>query len=290
MTTSTFTSPIDSDTDTNFRAWGSQISAQLAAVGLTQAADTGQIDWTTVSISGYPGSVGYEIWNFNDAAQGTTPIFMKIEYGAASSTSPQMWLTVGPSTDGAGNVTGSLKSNRTTILGYNSITLGQASPSFICYKAASGFLGVALKNGVEPPFGAGFWITRTNDTSGAVTTGGWNVYAEGNPGLVTEFYSQFPGHTPAQIPASGNFSPAGGFSVWPLSATSSAADGDIQAQPVFAMSPAIQVNAQLCSVIATEVPVGNQFTLNVVGLTPRNFIATSGDLITTGYNVAMIWE
>lgn len=292
MTTSTFTSPIDSDTDVNFRAWGSQISAQLAAVGLTQTGDTGQIDWSTVSISGYPGAVGYEIWAFNDAAQSTTPIVMKIEYGATGAEVPVMFLTVGATSDGAGTINSTLKSNRKQIMSYNT-TFGTAAPSFLCYKAASGFLGVSLKIGVEVPYAAGFAITRTNDTAGAVTTEGFNCYASGAPGGVVGVYSQFPGHTPAQLPASGTFGDGSSMAWWPLQETSSQADGSIQAIPVFAFSPAIQVNAQLCVGIVLEIPVGNQFTLNPVGSTPRNFISVGsvGSIAgSTNYTLCMIWE
>ena len=31
-----------------FRSWGSTISTQIAAMGMVQTADTGQINWTTV--------------------------------------------------------------------------------------------------------------------------------------------------------------------------------------------------------------------------------------------------
>jgi hypothetical protein len=290
MTTSTFTSPIDSDTDADFRAWGSQISAQLAAIGLTQTADTGQINWSTVSIAGYPGAVGYEIWAFNDAAQSTTPIVMKIEYGASGAEMPQMWLTVGATSDGAGAINSTLKTSRSIIMGI-STSFGLASPSFLCYKAASGFLGVALKVGVEPPFGAGFIITRTNDTAGVVTTDGFNVMFSGSPGSNMNVYFQGPGHTPNQLPPTG-IPAVGALATWPLALTSSAADGSVQAMPMFAFSPAVQVNAQICLVIQTEIPPGNQFTLNIVGSTPRNLISIGGlgTVDSSTYGIAMVWE
>lgn len=38
----------DNSSAAGFRAWWSWISAQLAAFGWVQSADTGQINWTTV--------------------------------------------------------------------------------------------------------------------------------------------------------------------------------------------------------------------------------------------------
>jgi hypothetical protein len=293
MATSQFTTPIDSDTDANFRAWGGQISAQLAAIGLTQAADTGQIDWTTVNVNyTYPFKIGYEIWSFNDAAQSTAPIFIRLDYGASSAEAPVMFITVGNATDGAGTITGAFKSTPYQFMGL-STTFGSAWPSFLCYKAASGFLGVALKIGSQVPYGTGFYITRTNDTAGNVTADGWNMYCSGTPGQSLQLYHQnlVAGE---QLPASGTVQNAN-VATWPLSLTSSAAGGSIQAIPLFALQPAIQVNAQLCVIINAEVPYGNQFTLNIVGSTPRNFIAVSSTGFPTPagsgtYGLAMIWE
>jgi hypothetical protein len=298
MTTSTFTSPVDSDTDTDFRAWGSQISAQLQAVGLVQTADTGQIDWTTVSISGYPGSVGYEIYEFSasDPFQAGTPVVFKLEYGAASAEAPEMWLTVGASSDGAGNITGTYKTNRVNFMGSANPTFNSAFPSYICHKPASGFLGVALKIGsYGSNTGYAFFITRTNDTSGAATGDGWNLYVTNasNPQGQIQGYFQNPSY-PTQFPISGTVSGNPSIAVWPYDLTSSYAGGSLQAVTVYALQPAVQTNAQLCAAVLTEIPVGNQFALNVVGLTPRNFISVgvTGPFIANGYQYTncMIWE
>jgi hypothetical protein len=92
---------------TEYRAWGARYAPAWAAAGLVQTADTGQINWATVSPSPTGGSAsGYEIWRFNDAAQATVPMFMKIEYGAGAVSSPGIWVTVGTGSSGAGAITG----------------------------------------------------------------------------------------------------------------------------------------------------------------------------------------
>lgn len=126
MTTATFLSKPINDTDANFRAWGSALSAAIQAVGLIKTADTGQISWTTVAKPATANAMqGYEIFRFNDALQSTAPIFIKIEYGSGNygGVYPAYRTTVGKGTDGAGNITnvlhvaastGSTNNNSTT--------------------------------------------------------------------------------------------------------------------------------------------------------------------------------
>lgn len=96
--------------DALFRSWGSMINAALSGIGLVQASDTGQINWTTVT---WPGTVstaaGYEIWRFNDSLQSTAPVFVKVEYGRWTGFTFSvyaLWITIGTGTNGAGTITG----------------------------------------------------------------------------------------------------------------------------------------------------------------------------------------
>jgi hypothetical protein len=106
MTTASTLTPFDQTTDAGFRAWVSSIITQLAAVGLTQTSDTGQINTSTVTRPGSGNtSAGYTIWQFNDSLQGTSPIYFKLEFGSGSAAAnPQMWVTVGTGTNGAGTI------------------------------------------------------------------------------------------------------------------------------------------------------------------------------------------
>lgn len=72
-------------TDAEFRAWGSILSAQFSAL-LTRVTTTGDINWTTVTKPATPSAYqGFEVYCFNDAVQSTHPVFFKFEYGSGSS-------------------------------------------------------------------------------------------------------------------------------------------------------------------------------------------------------------
>jgi hypothetical protein len=83
MSTDQRTLPGTFTLDSDFRSWGSGLSAQLAAIGLVKTSDTGQIDWTTVLKPTSSGQIrGFEIWRFNDALQATKPVFIRLDYGS----------------------------------------------------------------------------------------------------------------------------------------------------------------------------------------------------------------
>lgn len=107
MATSTFSAAPDNSTDAAFRAWGSGLSAALAAIGLIQTADTGQINWTTVTHPTVTNTAqGYEIWRLNDSLQSTAPFYFKIEYGSSGiANDPSIWVTTGFGSNGSGTIT-----------------------------------------------------------------------------------------------------------------------------------------------------------------------------------------
>ena len=49
MTVKQWDFPINHANDADFRAWGSDLSVSLGQVGLVKTADTGQIEWVTVT-------------------------------------------------------------------------------------------------------------------------------------------------------------------------------------------------------------------------------------------------
>ncbi len=107
-------------TDAKFRAWGSAVSGALAACGLVQTADTGQIDWGTVLWGANANTYsGYEIWRFDDDLQSECPIYFKIQYGNGFGTGGQIPGTdwqIGTGSNGSGTLTG-LKSDLLAIRG-----------------------------------------------------------------------------------------------------------------------------------------------------------------------------
>lgn len=118
MTAITVSRATDMSSDAGFRTWGATFGTNLALLGWVKTADTGQINWSTVTKPTVANTVaGYEIWRMNDALQATAPIFLKIEYGTgAAATNSAIWITVGFSTDGAGNLTSTNQSTRTQLV------------------------------------------------------------------------------------------------------------------------------------------------------------------------------
>lgn len=113
----------------------------LATVGLTQTADTGQLNLTTAPAAVFSSasySYGYTVHRFNDTYQSTYPIYIRIDYLNANITSttvmkPTFKFTVGTSTNGAGVIGGDLDS-QTFTFSASSTTDRTTRYSFLCYK------------------------------------------------------------------------------------------------------------------------------------------------------------
>ena len=191
MATSVQSSTWTNADDASFRAWGSAISAGLAAVGLVKVAVTGAVDWGTVVrgtsvASGTPW--GFEVWRFDDALQATHPVFIKVEYGGSNSTSapqavPALWVTVSRGVDAAGNSVNILAPRRacqSNIASSSpSASLTSIEPIFvssdgssICVAPRTG----AVAAGVHAP---AFIVDRSRDNTGTPTSAGGVILTEG---------------------------------------------------------------------------------------------------------------
>lgn len=170
--------------DAQFRAWGKGISDKLAAAGMVQTSDTGQINWTTVTA---PAAIstpqGYEIWRFDDSLQATAPVYFKIEYGSGVSAAANLgiWFTFGTGSDGAGSLTGNLSTRQTlTSTAYATNALDcfwSGSAGHFCAALFCGGTGASSSNCQF------FAFERTKDASGADTDQGvlivWKLLAGG---------------------------------------------------------------------------------------------------------------
>ena len=192
MATSVQSTTWRNTTSEEFRRWGKAISDGVRAVGLVQTADTGQINWATVAAPTSGSAVGtvqgHEIWQFDDALQATAPIFVKIEYGARVATAfPEMWVTLGCGSDGAGNVTGILAPRRAgTVRSSAWGTAGfrgdaiepiyiSSDGSSLCIAPRTGALGAG-----SPVHVPTFVIDRSRDSSGAATAAGGVILTAGD--------------------------------------------------------------------------------------------------------------
>jgi hypothetical protein len=153
------------NSDANFRAWGSYVAARFGAVGLIQTADTGQINWTTVTTpAGINTYQGYEVWRFADALQTSAPVFFKIQYGeGASADGPGIRLQFGSGSDGAGNLTGNLSAL------YDAETVSNAVATTVVGSGSTGRFVIAA-GFTASSIGLCFGFERSKDSTGGDTT------------------------------------------------------------------------------------------------------------------------
>lgn len=187
MTTAATTTVIDQSTDAAFRTWVAEIITQLVTTcGITQTADTGQINTSTVTRASANTMAGYVILRFNDTAQSTSPIFIKLEFGSGSAnTEPSMMITVGTGSNGSGTLTGTT-TTRQCIVGGTHASSVTSYVSRFCYNATDGIAAMMWKiGGVSGPGNLGcFVIARTTDSSGASTTNAYISMSNGSTSVV----------------------------------------------------------------------------------------------------------
>lgn len=95
--------------DATFRTWVQGIEAQILAMGLALASDTGQLDPTTALRPAVNTYAGFRMYRFADALQATKPVFIKVEYGSGITLGyPGTRWTVSTATNGAGTATGNV--------------------------------------------------------------------------------------------------------------------------------------------------------------------------------------
>lgn len=161
--------PSDNSTLANFKLWAQAISSAFSTFGWVQTADTGQVNWST--ISAVPSNTFvYEIWKSNDSLSSSLPIYVRINYGW-NSTSPQIQVVVGTSSNGSGTITGQCTNSGglTTITGINN---NQGSTTYPCYfsgNAGNFRMWMWGTTNASPATGCLFVIERSKSTAGADT-------------------------------------------------------------------------------------------------------------------------
>lgn len=100
--------------DAAFRKWVQGIHDSMIAAGLVQTSDTGQFNLTTGAVPTAANTNVYLIYRFNDSAQATKPVFVKVEPGTGSTTGRiSLFLTVGSGSNGSGTINGTTYLPRT---------------------------------------------------------------------------------------------------------------------------------------------------------------------------------
>jgi hypothetical protein len=313
MAIGTTNTVLDHTTDAAFRTWAAEYILMLfTTLGLTQTADTGQINTATVTRPGTTQtSGGYVTGRFNDTLQSTAPVFFKMEFGTGSSTtSPAMWLTVGTGTNGSGTLTG-IVSDRFAISG--AAAASSIVTPFIsagCYNATAGFLGVSWKLGFQGAIFAGaggFAIVRSADSTGAAT--GESIMIVGNGGNSAN------GSTSSSVPArcisytTSTFYPfnttpiniQNAWAYFPMHPLVTLSGGNIQTGLCFQYTPVMGIMPWLAIVLTSEWGVNSTNTMTIVGSTPHTY-RNVGSLVGSNssmfeqqinastYNLIMLWE
>jgi hypothetical protein len=191
-------------TDAEFRAWVDAFITAFLAVGLTQTADTGQINVATVlAPSGSGQSQGYAMFEPGDAL--TKPKY-RIDFGSgpAGANAPAIWVAVGWSTDGAGNFTGSQFGTQIQmqLVGGNNGILG--CDIAMCHQDSAFAMLVNENNEGSNPIRSLVVIDRYRDvTDGDATADGVAVWMSNNSNI---FGSTNHNHQQC-IPATGGVGP-----------------------------------------------------------------------------------
>jgi hypothetical protein len=168
--------------------WINEIHNSLIAFGWTQTADTGQINFSTVTRpAGTSIYQGYAIYQMNDSLQATCAVFMRIDFGTggvADAPSMKIQLTIG-GTNGAGTLTGNVGTQQTISKSAASATstscrTAGTSSSFRCCMW-------------QDQSGAGAFVAaieRDLNTSGAETATGVNFISINNLTMTSQFIEQ----------------------------------------------------------------------------------------------------
>jgi hypothetical protein len=252
-------------TDTLFRAWCQWIHDQLAAVGLVNTSDTGQINLATVTKpTGTSAAQGYEIWRFADSLQATYPVFFKIEYGsgAGAANAPGIWITMGTGSNGSGTLTGQV-GTRNQI--YCSEYVTAAVPCYMSGSTNRFVFAMWSGSASNNPF-LYFGIERSKDSAGADNSEGIILQAfcfGGGAGFWFMAFLPFSGSIPAQETT--------GFALVPPSSTVSGSIGsDTYMYPylpfnVYPRNPPMNLMAWLNSATNVDFSRETTYTLDVYG-------------------------
>jgi hypothetical protein len=300
MTTASWSTVLDQTSDAAFRTWGLELNTKFAAVGMVQTADTGQINWTTVTRAAVVNTAaGYEIWKLSSGN-----LYFKIEYGTGNTqpTIPSLWITTGTGSNGSGTLTGQL-STRTQV-GKTSTAITSTSTNYQSYLCATAnYFGLSWKIGSANIVGsprAFMAVAQTVDATGAATSVGYfqlvSTTASGIP--TYQNVATTAGVTGAAIVIN-NFMLVPGIGSTPANSLDGA--GNNQAFlwwfNLFGTAPMSPL-LHLGGVLTSDLTLGNTATMTLVGSTSHTYISAgstilqdaSGTITLASISAIMLWE
>lgn len=277
----------------------------LIEAGLVQTEDAGQLDISAVASLPSMGSfAGYRMYRFDDGLQDESPIFIKIEFGVGpeglrstpsqrKSDAPNLRVTVGNSTDGAGQVVGEYARHFHCPQEY-SLTNGGGSDdnetnglSYCCRNDDIGFFGFVYGAGSRnnPPQHSSsadllatlvFFIQRSIGEDGIPSADGFAL-------MSPQLTSGGNNHNIASNPAGCQYVSKDYVQPWDGNArlmavrfggNSNSVHGEnVVLQPVFMNTPRLIQWPSLATYNVGNITEAVEFTLEAVPGSPMNFIA-----------------
>lgn len=174
MTATAWNTFVDQSSDAAFRTWGLEFNTKLSFVGMVQTADTGQINWSTVTRAAISSVAGYEIWKLSSGN-----LYFKIEYGSGTATTiPAFWITVGTGSNGSGTLTG--QTSTRAEMGQVSTAIASTTTNYQSYLCATAnYFGISWKllsaSAVNSTPRLFFTAAQTVDNTGTATSVGYEI-------------------------------------------------------------------------------------------------------------------
>lgn len=282
MAIQTYTTLIAHDSDAAFRAWGLELSAELTAVGLPKSADTGQINWATVSRPGSAYSfAGYEIRYLNDSLHATKPCYIKFEFGNNYTTAvPAVKITCGSGTNGAGTITGVMFTALVVSTDNLLTDVVTARATYICTK--DGYFGISFKQkAMLSNTGMFFFaVERSIDASGTPNDAAFYFYYSTASGNIV-YRKTYIGSEVSDVQS---------VVLIPGGATSSAVGADVQAFVHYGFQPTVRQVPDLLSYFPSEIGAETTFTATPIGVTARTYLALGAPYTINSASIAMRYE
>lgn len=175
--------------DSAFRAYHKDVSDTIKDAGASLTADTGQINFTTVTRPASGAFAGYEIFKLDtDTKFADLGLYIKLEYGLGDFSGPAFAFSAGTGTDGAGNLTGVVSTRQTFI---NSVA---GSTGTVRATTGDGRFCVVPHVWSAARTNAGgnylFLVERLRDDAGALTDDGFYVLMMGPKNPAFNFHCE----------------------------------------------------------------------------------------------------
>ena len=280
--------------DAAFRTWVAAVKSALSAIGLTQTADTGQIDTATVlTPSAASQNRGSAVYTPND---GSTDYYLVFGFGSSSAgaLSPQIYLTIGWATDGASNLVGAQQSVQFRFY-TNNANSGSTFDLYSCKSGSAIAMSINEAAAGSTPNRSWWAVDRDrNQSTGAALTTGVTVWNAGTVGVIGNAVNSIT--NTQRVPAAAGTGPLivnNLPSIFPRTAASWGRGGTVGVGAIIPWDGGMYPQTIAChGVSATDFVIGdNAIAVSVYG-TSYNYRATGASTggQNTGSRGIIIWQ